>query len=661
MRHARAPLLGSTSFRKQLSITLSVGVVALSLTASLTTAWVASKQARSMLGAQGMQVTEGLARESVLGLLYGSADNAADSIAATLAFPDVQRVGVFDRDGKALIVKGPAFPGRVLDRLRNLQGAPQLLLETGETWFFAAPVYTRAAHGGEGESPFVSAAPAEWLGYACVGMSKDSLRAIQASIFFNNISISLFFAVVLLVLLNLGVRRLTRPLSDLSAVMRRTEEGGVGAYAEVLGPREVMDMAQAFNRMMATLEERDRRLRQHKEALESEVALRTQELVQARDAALTASRHKSEFLANMSHELRTPMNAIIGYTEMVMEDMQVEGRIEVVQDLERVLNAAHHLLVLINNVLDLAKIEAGRMDLHIDRVRIEDIVHHVIDTVRPMMLKNSNRLEVSCEAGDREIVTDSGKLQQILLNILSNAAKFTKNGEVTMSVSLTDDFLRVTVKDTGVGMSAEQQEHIFEEFRQGDMSSTRSYEGTGLGLAITRRFCDLLGGSIEVESYLGKGSTFSVRIPLVVHVAPALSEPLTSSLPTPTPLPEFRERPSILVVDDDSAFLGLLTRTLEQAGYQVYTAANGSEAIIRARAIHPMAITLDLQMPESDGWSVLQTLQQDTVLREIPIIVISVLDAKAETLSRGASDYLAKPLQRAKLLAAVERIRESIH
>jgi signal transduction histidine kinase/ActR/RegA family two-component response regulator len=640
----------------------------LALIASLTTAWMSSKQARAWLVAQGLQVTDNLARQSVLALLYASGENARDSATATLAFPDVQYVAIFDRDNKPLLIEGDVRAGLLPTGTSREQAA--LIQETFESMYFVAPVYTHDREPTNSVSPFATSVPArELLGYVKVMIGKNRLRAMQASIFANNIGVSLLFAILLLVLLNLTVKRMIWPLMDLSRVMMLAESEESHVRADLHGPDEVVHMAQVFNNMMAALEERDRQLRQQNDWLETEVSLRTQELVQARDAALTASRHKSEFLANMSHELRTPMNAIIGYTEMVIEDLEqdqgLEGRKHMVSDLKRVNAAAHHLLTLINNILDLAKIEAGRMDVHIETGSLQGLADQVVDTIQPMMIKNRNHLTIEINAYPDRIEMDAGKLTQILLNLLSNAAKFTQDGQVTLKVTCDGERLVIQVTDTGIGMTREQQAYIFDEFRQLDMSPTRTHEGTGLGLAITRRFCELLGGTIEVESAPGQGSAFTVQIALPMGREAAQLWSRESQAPSrdarsPAQSSSLEDKPAMLVVDDDEAFLDILARTLELAGYRVFTASNSTDAVIRARTVMPMAITLDLQLSDSDGWCVLDTLKSDPVLREIPVIIVSVLDEHARGLEQGAKEYLNKPVERAKLLAILNSIRYAV-
>jgi signal transduction histidine kinase len=270
---------------------------------------------------------------------------------------------------------------------------------------------------------------------------------------------------------------------------------------------------------MGSLQERDKKLRNQGEILKNEVAIRTRELVEARDAALTASRHKSEFLANMSHELRTPLQSIIGYADLVREDLEIDGRYDSVDDLNRVIHNSKRLLTMINNILTMAKAEAGRLELNLEQVNIRTLVNEAVETIQPIMQRNGNRLITQIEESSSPLpllLIDREKLLQSLLNLLSNAGKFTTSGTVTLQVELKSKYLKIAVSDTGIGISPEQQKLIFEEFRQADGSTTRKFEGTGLGLAITRRFCSLMGGDVLLSSTPEMGSTFTIHIPLPI-------------------------------------------------------------------------------------------------------------------------------------------------
>ena len=513
--------LSQIGFRGKLLGLVGLGIFALALTAAMTTAWVTSNRTRALLVAQGLQITGTLADQSLLALLYRSEENALRPLRAMLGFPDVRQAGILDPQGEPLFVLGGDEETEFVPPDSELLLKPELVRETADEWLFVAPVYSGdlAATGDEGAelfNPNALSQGRELLGYAGVWMSKRALRALQTHIFWGNISIGCTFALGLLLVMNLGIKRMIRPLYRLSRIMEEAKQEGAHVYAQVRGPKEIMHMAEAFNLMMSSLEERDRRLRNHREQLRTEVAIRTRELVEARDAALTANRHKSEFLANMSHELRTPLQAIIGYADLAREDLELEGRDASVADLNRIVHNARRLLAQINNILDLAKVEAGRMELNLQPVRLHLVVEEALETVRPLMLQQGNCLESRLEGETQELRIDREKLLQCLLNLLSNAGKFTHNGRVTLVARLDPALLKIDVIDTGIGISAEQQELIFEEFRQADGSLTRKFEGTGLGLAITRRFCNLMGGDVALVSAPGSGSTFSLRIPLPI-------------------------------------------------------------------------------------------------------------------------------------------------
>jgi signal transduction histidine kinase/DNA-binding response OmpR family regulator len=380
-------------------------------------------------------------------------------------------------------------------------------------------------------------------------------------------------------------------------------------------------------------------------------------LGEAREAAEAASMAKSTFLANMSHELRTPMNAIIGYSEMLMEDAEDEGSEETVGDLKKIHAAGKHLLALINDVLDLSKIEAGKMDLYLESFEIPTMIEDVATTVSAVVEKKNNRLNVDVDGSLETMRADLTKVRQALFNLISNAAKFTENDEITLSarklVEGGRDWVLFAVSDQGIGIPPEKLEHIFEEFSQADESTTRDYGGTGLGLAITRRFCQMMGGEIDVESSLGEGSTFTIRLPLRVEIAALMGQEAERAAPTPSAEPE-GER-TILVVDDDPNALDLIGRTLQEAGFRVVTASDGQEALRLAQTLRPSAITLDVMMPRMDGWQVLWALKHDPGTRDIPVVMVTMTDDRDMGAALGATEFLTKPVDRQQLVSLLER------
>jgi signal transduction histidine kinase/CheY-like chemotaxis protein len=360
-----------------------------------------------------------------------------------------------------------------------------------------------------------------------------------------------------------------------------------------------------------------------------------------------ASQHKSQFLASMSHELRTPLNAIIGVTEMLRED--AEALKQDVEPLDRVLGAGRHLLALINDILDLSKIEAGRMELHLESFPLAPLIEDVAKTIEPMATKNGNRIVVDCRSDLGTIHADQTRFRQALLNLASNANKFTEKGTVTIAALTGGDWITIAVADTGIGMTEEQMGKLFQEFTQASSTTASKYGGTGLGLAISRHFCRMMGGDITVESKPGEGSTFTMRLPRIVQIEQEHAEPVHS-------IAGEAEEPLILVVDDDATVRELVVRHLERAGFAVVAARGGQEGLRLVRELRPAAVTLDIMMPDLDGWTVLAAIKGDPALASIPVVLMSIIEEKNRGYALGAADYLVKPVDRTNLVETLTSI-----
>jgi signal transduction histidine kinase/DNA-binding response OmpR family regulator len=374
-----------------------------------------------------------------------------------------------------------------------------------------------------------------------------------------------------------------------------------------------------------------------------------------------ASKHKSQFLANMSHELRTPMNAIIGVTEMLLEDARALGQDEQIEPHERILRAGKHLLALINDILDLSKIEAGKMELHLESFAIAPLVEDVVTTIGSLAAKNGNEVVVECAGDLGTMRADATRVRQALLNLATNASKFTERGRVTIAARRHHDdrdWITLAVSDTGIGMTVDQMAKLFEDFAQADASTTRKYGGTGLGLAISRRFCRLMGGEITVESTPGHGSTFTIRLPAEVEIGEARDARRTvkPGADTPRPAAPVETSRRVLVIDDDPTVRELMERFLVKEGFFVVTAANAVEGLRRAREVRPAAITLDVLMPDLDGWTVLAALKGDPEVADIPVIFVTILDEQNRGYALGATEYLVKPVDRNRLTQVLTRL-----
>ncbi len=390
------------------------------------------------------------------------------------------------------------------------------------------------------------------------------------------------------------------------------------------------------------------------ERKQAELAIR-----KAKEDAESASKVKSAFLANMSHELRTPLNAIIGYSELLAEDAGDRGDSASLADLEKIGAAGRHLLGLINEILDLSKIEAGKMELYIEKVALAAAVDEVRSLVSPLIEKNGNTLVIECPADIGALRTDLTKLKQCLINLLSNAAKFTKSGAVTLRLSrYVDDedapHVVFEVRDSGIGMTEEQIGRLFQAFTQADSSTTRNFGGTGLGLTITRHFVTMLGGTITVTSTSGLGSTFTVDLPDRAGVAPHEDHVIDVDDGM-----RAASAVTVLIVDDDDAVHDVLSATLGREGYLLLHARDGAEALAVMRRTPPDVVTLDVRMPKVDGWSVLGVMKSDPELQNIPVVMLTIVDDRNLGFSLGASEFMTKPIDRNRLTALLRKLTSS--
>jgi len=486
------------------------------------------------------------------------------------------------------------------------------------------------------------------------------------------IPVTMFFMISLMLLI---ARKVMAPVGDLMKASQQLEEG---IYNPALLDRAAMKtdelgrLARAFQKMEIEIQQRKQRLEEWSQTLEQTVKERTaelekksQEAEEARLEAEAANKTKSSFLASMSHELRTPMNAIIGYSEMLMEEAEDDGNDDYLADLKKIHAAGKHLLSLINDILDLSKIEAGKMDLYLETFDVASVINDVVATIQPLVEKNSNTLNVECQAGLGSMHADLTKVRQGLFNLLSNACKFTKNGAVGLKVSRDErdgnTWFTFDVTDSGIGITPEQMKKLFKAFTQADSSTTRQFGGTGLGLNITKHFCQMMGGDVTVTSEYGKGSTFTITLPATV-VDPKLQKGEGGQASSEEQTADdslIQQENTVLIIDDDPASRELISRHLSKEGFSVIAASGGKEGIAMAREKKPFVITLDVMMPEMDGWAVLSALKSDPELASIPVIMQTFVNEKEMGYALGVSDYVTKPVDREKLVEILTKHRHS--
>jgi signal transduction histidine kinase/CheY-like chemotaxis protein len=453
-------------------------------------------------------------------------------------------------------------------------------------------------------------------------------------------------------------RGITRPIIRLTDQTQRIAHGFSGQVIPVESRDEIGQLAADFNEMARALklniDEKERvleELRELNRTLEERIRQRTAEIEAINEELQEATRHKSEFLANMSHELRTPLNAIIGFSEVLIDRMVGDINPKQEEYLEDVISSGRHLLSLINDILDLSKVEAGRMELEQTTFDLPVLLEDILKLVRERA--NRHGIQLSLDVDDRlgDFTADERRIKEVLLNLLANAIKFTPDGgKISLSARPDGDFVFISVTDTGIGIAPEDQELIFEEFRQVGSEKARKTEGTGLGLTLAKKFVELHGGSIWVESEPGHGSTFTFKLPVI---APPEKRPELAPM---TPVTE-SESQLVLAIEDDRISANLLSILLRETGFHVVVAQDGEEGLRKARSLHPASIILDIMLPKVDGWEFLAQIKADPETRDIPVIIVSVVDQPGKGFALGAADYLIKPVNREKLTAALQRVR----
>lgn len=635
-----------------------------------------------LLEDRGTIITNQLAQASEFGVYSGNTDLLQSLIQNVQAESGAVYIAVNDETqtlvGTGTVVKVSSASTVIKSYFTRSDSGKELL--------FRAPIYQTQVMVSDGvEDEMMADNVSRYvrtdkvLGSVLVALSREPTIQRQHDLIQNSIVMTLSILLVTGLFASYIGRQVSDPIIRLTQVVGEMEHGNLSARVTPEKGGELETLGKGFNLMGDALKDSQQQLqdkiedatRQLRQAL-SELEIKNKELEKQRSQALDANKAKSQFLANMSHELRTPLNAIIGYSEMLRDDAVDKIYEDLVPDLGKIHGAGNHLLSLINDVLDLSKIEAGKMELYMEYFDVCPVLQDVIATATPLLIKNSNQLTLDCPASVGSLYTDITKLRQSLLNLISNASKFTSNGSIDVKVSRHNkpdgDWVSFRITDSGIGMTEEQLGQLFKPFTQADASTTRRFGGTGLGLTITKHFIEMMGGEIDVVSKADHGTVFTMQVPersdivsvdgsqIVVTCDEDSREVEVKRIVNEVAQHERRKSIStILCIDDDVFVRDLLKRFLANEGFRFIGASTGAKGLALALSEKPDVITLDIMMPEMDGWSVLNELKSNEELVDIPVVIVSMVDELRRGLTLGAADYLSKPVNWKRLSESIKR------
>jgi signal transduction histidine kinase/DNA-binding response OmpR family regulator len=696
------------TFRFGLSfkITAYISLIVI-LTAAILGWFLVRRQVREIAGhlkEKGAVIGRNVASASEYGVLTGNNTIIQNIMTGLSRDKDVVYCIIYDREGNPL-ASTPTLPRHIsgisptaaYEVTERALKTDTLLIQSFTKDERETPVYDVAAPIIMEKSPSLSGEEVifgveegpgaetvqEKIGVARIGISLEEMNKEITMARRTIAGVTFTVALMAIAVTILLVRRIINPVRQLAAATQRVASGDLDTPVIIDTNDEIGELGASFNKMTGDIKRYRNELREYSRTLENKVEERTkalrlinEELYRTNQQLEAVSKMKSEFLANMSHELRTPLNAIIGFSEILCEQSFGQLNDKQFKYAQNVVVSGKHLLHLINEILDLTKVESGKMDLHLETFSVNDAITEILSFAQSLASKKEITVRRQFSSKLVTITADLKKFKQIFYNLLSNAIKFTPEGGLVEVITdcvgdfeMSDDehfvrrrYAEFCVKDNGIGISPEDQGRIFQEFHQVDGSYSRQYEGTGLGLALTKKLVELHGGSIWVESEKGKGSAFYWTLPITQD---NIFEPVRQLAARQNKGPESEQakessasKDCALVVDDDPQSADLLRTYLEEVGYEVATADSGSKALHLARSLHPSVITLDVMLPDTDGWRILQELKLDKETADIPVIITSALPDEKTGAELGAAGYVVKPISRNELLSRLQAVRK---
>jgi signal transduction histidine kinase/DNA-binding response OmpR family regulator len=649
-----------------------LSIVAISLSISSILLFRTKKEIRTEFNQRTMSITKNFALESELGVLVENKKILSDLLEDLFKEKDVVSAEIFNKEKNLLVKKQQkksinkrqmhvvVYP--ILISMKDLNAIRGKDSTKGDAWFSDEEMFINdkskeAAKNSLLDEGDLADIVTEEIGLVKIKFSTQNTDKVIYRITFIVVFVTAFFIIIGFLFSYFFSNTITSPVSELVRATEKISEGDLSYEITPKTKDEIGILTRSFNSMTKQLKHHMDELKKLTDGLDRKVKERTKELEEANVKLKEADKMKSEFLARMSHELRTPLNAILGFSGIMLSGVEGDINDTVKEDVKMIESSGKHLLGLINNILDLSKIEAGKMELHKEEISLKEVIDDVVSTAAALV--GNKDVELRKEVGELpNIVADKVRIRQIFLNLISNALKFTEHGHVTIKSILKGKKIILSVEDTGIGIGRESIGKVFDEFTQ-LAGATGETKGTGLGMAITKKFVEMHGGRIWVESELGVGSTFWIILPIKSIKFEEMKYPHLSAQKDANNMKAIVDAAkTILVADDDKYIVSLYKKYLEAEGHTVITVSDGKEIVDKVKELIPDCVILDILMPHRTGWEIIEELKQIPETKDIPIIISSIIDEKNRGFALGAKAYLVKPVHKDELLFHLTRLTQ---